>query len=233
MKYLMCNLKSNKTLKEILEYKNNLKNIETNNLELVLFPSSIYLGFFYDAPYKIGSQNISSLHSGSYTGEILAHQLKSLRVSYCLINHSDANEKLYEVISKIKNATKENIKVVLCIGEIEKQSPEETIIEIKKELNDILSKLNNQELNNLILAYEPVWAINNNVTLDSDNISEIISKLKKELKKIYNLIPSVIYGGSINLENINNLIECNNIDGFLIGNCANDSKNIIEIIAKF
>ena len=109
----MINLKTNKNIREILEYKKKLKDLYAEKIELVVFPSSPFLGFFYDVPYKVGSQSVSIYESGSHTGEILAKDIASLKVSYCLINHAEAPDTTENIKQKIKNATKENIKVVL------------------------------------------------------------------------------------------------------------------------
>lgn len=229
LKYLMCNLKSNKTLKEILEYKKELANLNKEDLEFVLFPTSIYLPFFYDAPYKIGSQNVSTCENGSYTGEILANQLKSIKVSYVLINHFEAKETKENVIIKIKNATKESIRVVLCVGEKNRQTMDETIVEVKKEIKKIFSKLTQEERENIILAYEPCWAINKEYEINTKVIDTIAEKLKKEINTSYNTNLSILYGGGITTKNIKELAKIDNIDGYLLGNCANNPKNICKV----
>lgn len=226
----MINLKSNKTLKEILEYKKAIQKLNFDHLEFVLFPSNIYLSFFYDAPYKIGSQNVSVYQEGCYTGEILASQLKSMKVSYTIVNHSEVNETTEDVIKKIKNATKENIKVVLCIGEETKKNEKETKEEILKKINQIFSKLNLTEKKNLVIAYEPWWAINKKVMANTEMISAMINYIREGLKEKYNIDLPILYGGSINTENIKKLAEEKNIDGYLIGNCANVPENVVEIL---
>ena len=225
----MCNLKSNKTLKEILEYKKDLKNLKVNQVELVLFPSTLYLSFFYDAPYKLGSQEISKYESGSITGEVLASQLKSLKVRYVLLNHSEAKETLEDVVLKIKNATKEHLKVVLCIGEEKRQTMEETTLEIHLKLKSILEQLSVTEQQNILFAYEPSWAINSKTTCKPSILDTLIKKMKEDIKKEYKLDATILYGGGITTKNIKELAKLDNIDGFLLGNCANNPENICKI----
>lgn len=226
----MCNLKSNKNLQEILEYKKKVGNINFKNIEFVLFPTSIYLSFFYDTSYKIGSQNISKYQTGSYTGEILASQLKSLKVSYVLINHAETNDVLEDVIAKIKNATNENIKVILCMGEDQEQDLEETYYELKEQLFSIFEKLTKKEKENIILAYEPKWAINQKDIVHPMNIEKVSSFIKKYIEEDYQLSISVLYGGSVNEINIKNLTNMDNIDGYLLGNSANNPDKIVNIL---
>ena len=228
----MCNLKSNKNLKEILEYKKELQDLSIQENVFVLFPSSLYLSFFYNVSYPIGSQNLSVYQTGSFTGEIMAEQLKSLHVSYVLMNHAEASESIKDVRIKIKNAFKENLKVVLCIGEKEKKSVEEVLEEIKKDLELIFSSLTMEEMQNIILAYEPFWTIHTKTIKNPEVISCIVKKLKKELKKTYHLTLPILYGGGITLKNIDSLIEMDELDGYLLGNCALNPQNIKEILEK-
>lgn len=226
----MCNLKSNKTVKEILAYKKIIPKEINENIDLVLFPSAIYLSFFYDAPYKIGSQNISVYESGSITGEILANQLKSLKVSYVLVNHFEMKETLENTLKKIKNATKQKIKVVLCIGEKEKQTMDETLVEITKEITKVFDNLTKKERENLIIAYEPCWAISKQDIINTKIINSIAKKLKKQMKEKYDVVLDVLYGGGITTKNIKDLENASYIDGYLLGNCANIPENVCKIL---
>ncbi len=225
----MCNLKSNKDLKEILEYKKKIQNITNELVEFVLFPSDIYLGFFYNANFKIGCQNVSVYQSGSHTGEILAHQLASLKISYCLLNHAEANDTIENVTKKIHNACKENLKVVLCLGE--ENENEDAYDIITKELDSIFSKLKKAEQEKIIIAYEPKWSIQSHMK-EIKIINETIDNLKKYIHTKYDLTLPVLYGGGINTENVDKLIKSKKIDGFLIGSCANNPENILEILKK-
>ncbi len=226
----MCNLKSNKNLKEILEYKKALKDLPLHHLEFVLFPSTLYLPFFYDASYKVGSQNMSTSLNKPLTGEILAHQLTSLNVKYVLLNHSEAHENSEDILLKIKNATKNHLKVVLCIGEEKEASKEDVLKEIIPRLFSFLNALNEEERKNIIVAYEPLWAINNQNINSIENINEIIKELKQEIKKVFTLDSEIVYGGGINETNFLELSKCDNIDGFLLGNYAINPENIWKII---
>lgn len=232
MKYLMCNLKSNKTLQEILIYKKQIANINQDNKEFVLFPSNIYLSFFYDTNYKVGSQNVSKYENGNHTGEILASQLRSLNVTYVLINHCETEEKNENVIAKIKNATKENLKVVLCIGK-EIPENEECVPKLKEQISEIFSNLTKEEIKNIILAYEPCWGINKADIMNVEKLKNIVKVLKDFVNYEYNVNIEIIYGGSINVDNFHKLLEIDILDGYLIGNCSNHPENIVKIACKF
>lgn len=232
MKYLMCNLKSNKNLKEILEYKSKLGKITKENLQFVLFPSDIYLSFFYDSNYFIGSQNLSIYNDGNHTGAILPNQLKSLKVKYCLLNHAEQKQELSDLIIKIRNANIAKIKVVLCIGENEKQDILKTTKILTTQLDLIFSKLTKEEQENIIIAYEPIWAINNEVIIDNNQTVTLITEIKKYIKLVYGLQLPVIYGGGINNTNIDNLLKYDILDGYILGKFSLNPENILNIIEK-
>lgn len=228
----MCNLKSNKTMTEILLYKKQMGKINKENKEFVLFPSSLYLPFFYDVPYKIGSQNISKYNNGSHTGEILASQLKSLQISYVLVNHCETDDTLESIIAKIKNATQKQIKVVLCLG---KNIKRDTNIqeEIKKQLEDILKELTKEEIENCIIAFEPCYLINQEEILSPIEIEKITAEIKNIVSYHSDVRIKVLYGGSIRVENFHKLLKIDNLDGYLIGNCAINPENILKIANMF
>ncbi len=224
----MCNLKSNKNLKEMLEYKKQLKDLNFSNCKFILFPSFVYLSLFYDAKFLLGSQNISKYKEGSHTGEVLASQLKSLKVSYTLINHTETHEKHKNIIKKIQNATLEKIKVVLCFGE--KSENQDAIPLLKNDLKEIFNQLEKKEQLNIILAYEPSYAINNLNKVNPIKIENIVYQIKQFILETYSIQIQIVYGGSVNPINFLDLAKIDKIDGFLLGNSANNPKNIEKII---
>lgn len=232
MKYLMCNLKSNKNLREILEYKEELKKINLNTTELIIFPSSIYLPFFYKEKYKLGSQNISIYSDGIHTGEILAEQLRSLNVSYTIINHCETNETEESIVKKIRNATKSNIKVVFCIGKKVSEDLELQKKQLLLQIDTIFNNLSDSEKNNIIIAYEPCYMINKDNILSLNYIEEIVKTIKQHIKLKYYLEIKVVYGGGINDNNINELLNSDIIDGYLLGKFANLAENICKVVEK-
>lgn len=228
----MINLKTNKNIREILEYKKKLKDLYAEKIELVVFPSSPFLGFFYDVPYKVGSQSVSIYESGSHTGEILAKDIASLKVSYCLINHAEAPDTTENIKQKIKNATKENIKVVLCIGEKEEKTETEINRELTNFLEEVLKDLTKQEQENILLAYEPTYRIGTHQTIKEEKLTKICQNTKEYIKNNFHIEISFLYGGGITPENCNKLTKIDKLDGFLIGNSANNPENIRQIFVN-
>lgn len=229
----MCNLKSNKTLREILEYKKKIGNIESDNIKFILFPSNIYLSFFYDVNYEIGCQDLSIYKEGSHTGQTLAKQLTSLKVKYCLLNHAEQNMAIDELIIKIKNASLAKIKVILFLGEEQINDREDTKNILITKLETIMHNLTTNEQRNLIIAYEPTWAINQKEITNYEEIVFYIQELKDHIKTTYNLTLPIIYGGGVNEFNIANLLKYDIIDGFILGNSSLNPDNILNILNKF
>lgn len=228
MKYLFLNHKMNITVTELQEYKENLKNVNWKNLEVCIFPSFINISYLIKEKYKVGAQNVSSFESGSFTGEVSAKQLKSLKVSYCLVGHSERRYKFCEqetdIKEKIKELEKQNIIPVLCVGELQQEEKEEIL---KKQLSVI-----DQNPKELIIAYEPVYSIGTGVVLENEKIEETIDFIKEYVSKRYQKNFPVLYGGSVDENNIKQLKRIKNADGFLIGKASLTVEKIIKIVEE-
>lgn len=225
---VVLNNKSNLDKKEFMEYQNELKKIESSH-QLVICPSQIYLNSIDLPTFDLGSQNVSSYHQGAYTGEIYAHQLKSLDVKYCLVGHSERRkyqrETNKDINEKIKRLLEEEITPILCIGETKEQKDSKrTKSVLLSELNECLSGINN---NDIIIAYEPIWAIGTGITTTKDEVEDIL----KEIKKVY-LKNKLIYGGSLNQENIVEFKTSDLIDGYLLGGLSLKPQELKDFISK-
>lgn len=225
---VVLNNKSNLDKKEFMEYQNELKKIESSH-QLVICPSQIYLNSIDLPTFDLGSQNVSSYHQGAYTGEIYAHQLKSLDVKYCLVGHSERRkyqrETNKDINEKIKRLLEEEITPILCIGETKEQKDSKrTKSVLLSELNECLSGINN---NDIIIAYEPIWAIGTGITPTKDEVEDIL----KEIKKVYQK-NKLIYGGSLNQENIVEFKTSDLIDGYLLGGLSLKPQELKDFISK-
>lgn len=225
---VVLNNKSNLDKKEFMEYQNELKKIESSH-QLVICPSQVYLNSIDLPTFDLGSQNVSSYHQGAYTGEIYAHQLKSLDVKYCLVGHSERRkyqrETNKDINEKIKRLLEEEITPILCIGETKEQKDsKKTKSVLLSELNECLSGINN---NDIIIAYEPIWAIGTGITPIKDEVEDVL----KEIKKVYQK-NKLIYGGSLNQENIVEFKTSYLIDGYLLGGLSLKPQELKDFISK-
>ena len=237
MKYLICNLKANKTYEEMLEYKEVLKKIEHNSLNFILAPSSIYLSLFKNTNIDLCIQDIALNEKLNLTGDISIAQLKSLDVKYAIIGHYERRkyykETEYEILAKVKDALENGIKVIYCIGESKEERDRKVEYQVlEKQIARILNKLNNEDIKNIMIAYEPTDLIGSNNTYNLLKIRSMVLFIKKIIKDYYGIDIAVVFGGSIKKETIDDLINLNIIDGFIICTSVLNPKNIPELIEK-
>ena len=179
---------------------------------------------------EVGAQNCHHQENyGALTGSVNAKMIKGVGAKYVILGHSENREtgesdKLINL--KIKTALKNGLKVIFCIGEKIKDKR-------NKKTKSVLSKqiklgLKGVKLNNIIIAYEPVWAIGSGLIPKSDELFKTINFIKSKFRKKL----KILYGGSVNNKNINELKTIRNIDGFLVGGASQNSKKFIDIIKK-
>ncbi|MDD6224019.1 MAG: triose-phosphate isomerase, partial [bacterium] len=225
-------LKMNLTLPQALDYEKQLAQIETKQ-KLIICPSFPYLDNFRSKNYELGSQNVSSVEGGALTGEVSAEQLKSLNVKYTIVGHYERRKFLKEtkaeICDKIKLLQKNDIIPILCIGEESNQFPE-FLAYLKEELSVILKDISMDS--EMIIAYEPAWAIGTGMTPTTLEIKEVVTNIKHFIKEYYKKEVKVVYGGSVNIENIKDFKEITELDGFLLGGTSLNISNLKEIIRE-
>ncbi len=228
IKYCVLNLKNRLTYPEIKEYNDKLKKILTA-YRLVVAPGDCYLSSFQDKGYDLCAQNISN-YDFMCTGEIGGNILKSLNCRYVLIGHSE-RRKLYDdeytIEKKIKNALKNNLRVLYFIGEDTKQNPFFLRELLKSQIRNVLDYVDPNERENIYIIYEPAWLIGKEETLMSDEISNIASFVKDYVDKKYFFVPKVLYGGGISESNLSILREIEELDGIVVSSLA-ENLDIIE-----
>ena len=182
-KLIVGNLKMNMVADEVSSYLRIVnKNIYSDNV--VICPSSIYIPYFLKQRYNVGIQNIAVEEMGSHTGEISAKQAYSLGVKYALIGHSERRQVDGEtdliVGKKVKTAIKNNLYSIVCIGETnEDKVMLRTENVLKKQLKYALKELILEDMDNVIIAYEPVWAIGTNKIPSNRDIKNTVSYITK------------------------------------------------------
>ena len=226
MKYLIFNLKSKLNYLDILEYINSLLVIKN---DIIICPSNIYLEKFNDSNYITCAQDVSRYESGNYTGEVNAHQIASLRCKYTLVGHYERrlyfNELASDLLEKTKNALKSNLKVIYCIGD---SLEDETNDRLKRQITDLFDNLDNKDLNNIIIAYEPTWLIGKNLSIDSVAMNKTITVLREFIKDKYHINSDIIYGGSANPDNIFELKKLL-VEGYLVGDSSTNINDIFTL----
>lgn len=227
-KLLVANLKMNLNYEDILEYKNIIENSDITNF--IICPSNIYLDALFSNKYELCAQNGYYEDRGAFTGEVSFKQLKSMGVKYSLIGHSERrnifNESNDDIRKKLESCIDSGIIPILCVGE-NKEEREKGISE-KIIQNQIKTAIGNLELSDLIVAYEPVWAIGTGLIPSDVDIMSMHSCIKEIVKDNTKNV-KVIYGGSVNESNIKGICNIEDVDGVLIGEASNNPLNVIKM----
>jgi len=251
-KYLLFNFKTNPTnlsqLEELLKiFKRYLLTI-TKKYKVVLFPPDIYLietRKSLKIKFILGAQNVFWFNKIQATGEITPLMLKSLGVQCIIIGHSERRrylEETDEMINwKIKVCLNNKLIPVLCVGEQERGRNElmpdfRTKQEIFEQLNYAFRGIKINQLTNLMITYEPVWAIGKGISQDLKASQTIVALIRFWLSRrfgeeIAKHIP-VLYGGSINHQNIKEFISSKDINGVLIGSASSNKTELIKLLKK-
>lgn len=208
---------------------------KVKNTQIIVCPPFPFLNIFKKLKIKkifLGSQNVSSFAEGSHTGEVSPKMLKDMGVSYSIIGHSERRaigENNNTINEKILNLLKHKITPILCVGEINRDKDGFYLSFIAEQIKDCLNGVSKAQIKNIIIAYEPVWAIGKNATREAttEEFVEIKIFIKKVISDIYDAKTahgvSILYGGSVNPLNAQSFIGNGGADGLLVGR---DSLNI-------
>ncbi len=247
-KIIIGNFKMNSTVSEFKSYAMSLatKTKGTKNT-VVVCPPSTHLTtakeFLSGSKVFVGAQNIADAESGAYTGEISAKMVKDAGASYVIIGHSDRRNKFKEtdklINRKIKTALANGLKVVLCVGEsLQTRMEKQETAFVRKQIDDDLKGIYENELESVVIAYEPIWAISTNrtektKTITARDINKMIEIIRKEIEAQYSQKASknitILYGGSVNLNNYKKILGNENVDGAIIGGACLDVDNFAMI----
>jgi len=211
-------------------------------IKVVLCVPNTLISFFIkklkSSIITLGAQNCHyHKNYGPFTGSVNASMLKKIGAKYIILGHSENRSEgdTNKIIKKkIESALKENLKVIFCIGEkYHEKIKNKTLPVLKKQIKDSVSK--KYKLNNIIIAYEPVWSIGTGKIPKTDELEKIFLFIKKEFKKYYKTKnhPIVLYGGSVNGKNVQLFSSINEIDGFLVGGASQSAKKFIDIIKNY
>lgn len=187
---------------------------------------------------KLASQNVHFEPRGAYTGEISVEMLKDLNVEYCLSGHSERRKYFCEtdeiVNKKVKALLEHNIIPVICVGETLEEREQGVHLDlIRTQVKKALADIDSMKVTDVIIAYEPLWAIGTGVTASSMQAEEVCSFIRYVVAEIYGVTISnnirILYGGSVNEANAKELFTMENIDGALVGG-ASLKPTFVEVI---
>ena len=242
-KIVAGNWKMNMTIDESNELINKLKEVYKNNVEIKIAPSftNLYytISLLNNSGIEVIAQNVHPEKRGAYTGEISTEMLKSIGVNNVIIGHSERRKYFNEtdtiLSKKVKAALESSLNVIFCIGEelSERESGNHFEI-IKNQLTNTLIDLNDIEIKNIVIAYEPVWAIGTGMTANNQQIQEMHEFIRELInKKFGNEIADnirILYGGSVKPNNAKEIFSLNDVDGGLIGGASLNFSDFHSII---
>ena len=189
---------------------------------------------------KLGAENVHWEKSGAFTGEISAPMLVECGVDYVIIGHSERRQYFGETDATVnlrtKAALEAGLKVILCVGELkEEREANATESVIKRQVVEGLAGINAEQMANVVIAYEPVWAIGTGLTATDDQAEEVCAFIRGLLKELYSEAvaeaTTIQYGGSMNAKNCAGLLSMPNIDGGLIGGASLKPADFGVIVA--
>ena len=245
--FIAGNWKMNKTIPEALELVRALvqKSPELKEAEMVVIPPFTALKAVSQeiegSQLKLGAQNLFWEERGAFTGEISPIMLKEAGCQYVVVGHSERRQYFGEtnetVNKKIKAALNHSLIPIVCLGEsLEERKKEQTIEKVARQINEGLQGLSQKEVRQIIIAYEPIWAIGTGLTATPSQAQEVHAFIRGQLEERYgNEIAScaiILYGGSVKPANTWALLKERDINGALVGGASLEADSFIKIIEE-
>ncbi len=187
----------------------------------------------------VGAENVHWAEKGAFTGEISAKMLVELGVEYVIIGHSERRQYFGEtdatVNARTKAALAAGLKPIICVGEtLEQREKNRTKSVVRKQINGAFEGIAEEDLKNIVVAYEPVWAIGTGKTATSEQAEETIKNIRSMIAKLYGRKLAnklrIQYGGSMNPKNVKELMAMPNIDGGLIGGASLKAVDFSQVV---
>lgn len=241
-KTIIANWKMNKLQRETSDFIQNLA--MQNDVDVAIIPPFLSIreakNMAAAKNIRIGSQNMSEYGHGPYTGEVSASMLKDAGCDFVLLGHSERRKIFLEnndcIARKVERAIVEKMPFVLCVGEtLDEKNLGETEEVIDRMLDESLESLFGDHFKLVTIAYEPVWAIGTGKVPDADSIRRVHAMIRAKLEdfdaEAAKDIP-ILYGGSVNIDNISEILNIQNVDGALVGGASLEALSFNQLINK-
>ena len=244
-KLIAGNWKMNNSNKEALELVNQLKDLvkDVKDRDIMIAPTFTCLSDVHNAlkgsNIKLGAQNLYFEEKGAFTGQISADMLLAVGCEYVIVGHSECRDIFGEkdelINKKVKRALDKNLIPVLCVGEhLEEREKGITSDIVSNQTKEAFKGLSEAEAKKVVIAYEPVWAIGTGKTATPQDADEVHKTIRETLKSLYNENVAegmiILYGGSVNEKNADDLLNMPNIDGALVGGASLVADKFARIV---
>lgn len=245
------NWKMNCTFTEADELVNGImEQLERNELpretQVVVCPPFPYIemtsDYAGDSYFTVGAQNVAAEERGAFTGEVSAEMLESMEIDWCIVGHSERRAYYGEtdatVAAKVDRLLAHGLKPIVCVGEVleEREAGRELEV-VRRQVEGALFHLEASQMSEVVIAYEPVWAIGTGRTATPEQAQEIHAHIRKLLAEKYGEAVaeevSILYGGSCKPSNARELFACKDIDGGLIGGASLKAEDFVAIALSF
>lgn len=239
--FIAANWKMNKTISETQEFISNLVHAvkDVTDVDIVIAPPFTSLSIAAEkikgTNIILAAQDVFYEEKGAYTGEISPLMLIDIGCNCVIIGHSERRQYFHEtdeiVNKKIKAAKKVGLKIIFCIGEsLEEREAGKTFDVLKREIE---KGLNGTDIEDIVIAYEPIWAIGTGKTATSEQAQEAHAYIRERLKIMYGNKGDeirILYGGSVTPENIDSLMACKDVDGALVGGASLKVDSFVRLV---
>ena len=245
-KFLIAgNWKMNKTSSEAVDLIEEIKSSvgDQSSVQVCVCPSFTSLAkaseLVEQSEVLLGAQDMNASPSGAYTREVSAEMLRDLYVNFVILGHSERRQYFGEtnqdINRKILAAVENNLKPIYCIGEtLEERERGQTLDVVRKQVREGLENFPTQSIDNLVLAYEPIWAIGTGKTATDEMAQEVHCDIRNVLTEMFGEAASsgirILYGGSMKPENASGLLAQEDVDGGLIGGASLTARSFVGIV---
>ena len=234
----------NETTKLLSNLKEELSST-SEHVDVIVCPPTISLSSAFEIlsdfeGCKLGAQNVHSEDNGAFTGEVSTAMLKEVECEYVIIGHSERREYFGEtditVNAKVSKALQDSLKTIICVGESLSQRKKGTHVRmVKKQVQAALNNIKPEKIKDVVIAYEPIWAIGTGETATPDQAQEMHEMIRATLKELYSESEAqavqILYGGSMKPHNAEELLSQPDVDGGLIGGASLKADSFAEIIS--